>query len=129
MGEDTPEKLRDTVLFLLSINLALRAGDEHYDLRRDCPEHKSQLSFERDNESGKRCLVYCEDTVTKTNDGGLSNLKKECKVVWVYPSSDITRYPVCLIDKYVLLCPPIYKTGKKPNFYLRPSEKIYLAQW
>ena len=33
LGEDTPEKLHDTVLFLLGINLALRVGDEHYDLQ------------------------------------------------------------------------------------------------
>ena len=29
LGEDTPDKLCSTVLFLLGINLALRAGDEH----------------------------------------------------------------------------------------------------
>ena len=28
LGEDTPDKLRETVLFLLGINLALRAGDK-----------------------------------------------------------------------------------------------------
>ena len=63
LGEDTPEKLRDTVLFLLGINLALRVGDEHYDLRRSTCDKRSQLSFERDPKSGKRCLVYREDTV------------------------------------------------------------------
>ena len=35
LGEDTPDKLHNTVLFLLGINVGLRAGDEHYDLRRD----------------------------------------------------------------------------------------------
>ena len=30
LGEDTPDKLRDTVLYLLGVHLALRAGDEHY---------------------------------------------------------------------------------------------------
>ena len=65
------------MLFLQGINLALRAGDEHHDLRMDAPDKPSQLSFERDVASGKRCLVYCEDTVTKTNDGGLSNIKKD----------------------------------------------------
>ena len=34
LGEDTLDKLHDTVLFLLGINLALRAGDEHYDLHK-----------------------------------------------------------------------------------------------
>ena len=33
LGEDSPDKLRDTVLFLLGINLGLRAGDEHHQLR------------------------------------------------------------------------------------------------
>ena len=69
LGEETPDKLRETVLFLLGMNLLLRAGDEHYDLRRDSASKPSQLSFERD-EKGTRCLVYREDTVTKTNDGG-----------------------------------------------------------
>ena len=46
LGEETPDQLRDTVLFLLGINLALRAGDEHYDLHRSTHEKPSQLSFE-----------------------------------------------------------------------------------
>ena len=36
LGEEGPNQLHDTVLFLLGMNLALRAGDEHYDLRRPC---------------------------------------------------------------------------------------------
>ena len=128
LGEDTAQKLRDTVLFLLGINLALRAGDEHYDLRRDTVGKPSQISFERDPSSGKRCLVYREDTVTKTNDGGLSNLKKEHKVVWVFPSSNINRCLVRLVDKYVSLLPEVGKT-KKANFYLRALDKPNPAQW
>ena len=46
LGEDGPSKLRDTVLFLLGIHLALRAGDEHYDLHRHSEEKPSQISFE-----------------------------------------------------------------------------------
>ena len=128
LGEDTPDKLRETVLFLLGINLALRAGDEHYDLRRNSAEKASQLSFERDQNSGKRCLVYHEDTVTKTNDGGLSNLKKERKVVWVFPSSNVNRCPVCIVDKYMSLLPEVGKS-RKANFYLRSLEKPNPAQW
>ena len=37
LGEDTPDCLRDTILFLVGINCILRAGDEHYYLRRDTP--------------------------------------------------------------------------------------------
>ena len=35
LGEHNPEILRNTVLFLIGIHCSLRAGDEHYDLRRD----------------------------------------------------------------------------------------------
>ena len=129
LGEDTPDKLRDTVLFILGINLALRAGDEHHDLQRDSPSKNSQLSFERDGASGKRCLVYREDTVTKTNDGGIGNMKKECKVVWIFPSQNVSRCPVRLIDKYMSLCPEVTEKSKKTNFYLRSLEKTNPAQW
>ena len=33
LGEDTPDKLRNTVLFLLGMNVLLRAVEEHYYLR------------------------------------------------------------------------------------------------
>ena len=35
LGESNPEQLRDTVLFLIGLNVGLRAGDEQYNLRRD----------------------------------------------------------------------------------------------
>ena len=46
LGEDTPCKLRNTVLFLLGLHVTLRAIDEHYYLRRDMSNKKSQLQFE-----------------------------------------------------------------------------------
>ena len=80
LGEHNPEILRNTVLFLIGINCSLHAGDEHHDLRRDSPNKPSQFSFER-NQIGERCVVYHEDTVTKTNDAGLKHMRKEHKVV------------------------------------------------
>ena len=76
LGDDTPDKLRRTCLFLIGINCYLRASDEHYNLRHDTPTRRSQFIFRR-NFLGVRCLVYEEDTVTKTNDGGLANMKHE----------------------------------------------------
>ena len=64
LGEDSPDRLQNTVLYLLGVNLPLCAGAEHYQLRRDAKGKPLQFSFER-NEQGIRCLVYCEDTVTK----------------------------------------------------------------
>ena len=50
LGEDIPEKFRDTALFLIGINCGLRAGDEHYDLHRDMPTMSSQFAFHRNDE-------------------------------------------------------------------------------
>ena len=95
-------------------------------LCRDMPNKASLLSFERDSR-GIRCLVYCEDTGTKTNDTGLKQVRKECKVVWVFPNNEnVTRCPVHLVDKYISLCPPYFK---KPNFYLQSLTKTNPAQW
>ena len=127
LGEDTPDKLHDTVLFLLGLNLGLRAEDKHYALRRGSVDRPSQISFER-AENGKRCLVYHEDSVTKMNDGGLGQFKKERKVIWVYPSDDPVKCPVRLVDKYMSLIPPVSPKSKKDNFYLRSLEKINPVQ-
>ena len=62
LGEDKPDKLRDTVLFLLGINCILRAGDEHYDLRREMSYKRSQLQFET-NQDGQKCV----SSITKTH--------------------------------------------------------------
>ena len=57
LGEDNPEKLRNMILYLIGVNCALRAGDEHYALRRPggCPP--SQISAEH-NEFGIKYIVY-----------------------------------------------------------------------
>ena len=123
LGKDTPDRLSDTVLYILGINLALRAGNEHHELRLDSPEKPSQLSFEHHPQSGKRCLMYREDTIAKTNNSGLSHLKKDCKIVWIFPSKNAVRCPVCLVDKYISLSPEVNNKTKKANFYLRSLEK------
>ena len=125
LGEHNPDILRDTVMFLIGIHCILRVGDEHYYLRRDMPDKPSQLQFKR-NFKGEKCLVYTEDTVTKANDGGLKNMKSERKVVWVYPSSNINRCPVRLVEKYLSLCPKYYN---KPNFYLQSLHKPTANRW
>ena len=105
LGEDTPDKLHNTVLFLLGINVCLRAVEEHYYLRCDTPTEKGQLSFVL-NLHGVKCVIYKEDTVTKTHDGRLKDMRHERKIVWVYPNNmNINRCPVRLIEKYLSLCP------------------------
>ena len=123
--EDTPEKLRQTVLFLIGINCALQAGDGHYSLRRPGGCTSSQISFEY-NELGVKCLVYREDCVTKTNQGGLKDMKKERKIVWVKPSSNWERDPVRIVEKNLSLLP---KEDKKPNLYLQSLKKPEPTCW
>ena len=126
LGEDEPDKLRNTVLFLLGVNVLLRAIDEHYNLRREMVDEPSQITFEADG-SGVVCLVYREDTVSKTHDGGINDMRRERKIVRVYPSSDINRCPVRLTKKYLSLCPKNYT--KKRNFYLKALSRKTPKQW
>ena len=126
LGEDEPDKLYNTVLFLLGINVFLRAIEEHYNLRREMENEASQLSFENDSK-GVPCLVYREDTVSITHDGGLNDMRRERKIVWVYPSTDINRYPVRLTKKYLSLCPKSYT--KKKFFYLKSLDCKTPKQW
>ena len=126
LSEQTPDQLRDTILFLLGINLVLCAGDEHYNLCKTTCDKPSQLLFQR-NKAGVQCLVYTEDNVTKTKDRGLKHMHKNRKIVWIYPNkTDVNRCTVRLVDKYLSLCPSYVR---KPNFYSRSLEKINPAQW
>ena len=124
LGEDTPDKLRSTVLYLIGVNCALRAGDEHYALRRPGGCTSSQINF--DMTCGLKCVVYKEDCVTKTNRGGLRDMKKDRKVVWIKPNDSPMRCPVRLIEKYISLLPV---GGCKPNFYLQSLRKPKPNQW
>ena len=126
LGEDNPDTLQNTVLFLLGINCILRAGDEHYNLRREMSYKKSQLQFIT-NPKGQRCVIYYEDTCTKTNNGGIDQRKVEPKVIWIYPNEfNINHCPVRLLEKYLGLCP---KYEKKPNLYLQSRTKPSLKLW
>ena len=80
LGEDTPDKLHSTTLFLVGINVYLQAIEEDYYLRRPSPNEVSQITFERDS-NGIRCLVYQEDTITKMHDGGIKDMKRDRKIV------------------------------------------------
>lgn len=77
LGTDTstPQKLLDTLLFLLGLNFALRAGQEHRNLRVG---KYSQISVMKER-NGLKYLEYKED-VSKTNRGGLQHRNVKPKV-------------------------------------------------
>ena len=56
-------------------------------------------------------------------------MRKYRKIVWVYPSKNVVRCPVRLVEKYIGLCPPVSVKTKKLNFYLRSLDKPSLTQW
>ena len=126
LGESNPDQLRNTVLFMLGMNVTLHAVDEHYNLRREMPLKVSQIQFKCDPD-GTKCLVYREDFVTKCHDGGIDDRKNDRKKVWVYPNDDnIDRCTVRLVEKYLSLCPMYFK---KENFYLQSLQKPNPRQW
>ena len=103
----------------------LRAVDKHYHLRRDMPYEGSQLQF-RNSQDGIKCLVYQEDVVSKTHNGGINDRKSDRKEVWIYPHINSDRCAVKLVQKYLSLCPSYYK---KTNFYLQALQKPTPKQW
>ena len=120
LGDDTPQKLRTTCYFYLGLRFCLRSVQDHYGLRRGTPTQASQLTFKTCQ--GKRVLVYVEDAVTKTHDGGIKDRKRDRKRGALFASDNTERDPVRIIQKYVDLCPPYYE---KSNFYLQSLKKTH----
>ena len=78
LGSDNAELLCHTLVWDFGIQFALRAGQEHRNLRFQT----SQLSLQLD-ESGHEFLQYMED-ISKTNNGGVSHLRIKRNVVRAY---------------------------------------------
>ena len=122
LGEDTAEKLLKTVIYMIGMHCALRGGAEHNKLQR--PGFDSQLNVEFDDR-GVKCLVYHEDSLQKTNQGGLL-CKGRSKVVYVYGASYPSRCPIQLFEKYISLLPQSKKCKK---LYLRCRKKLTSKVW
>ena len=75
LGEDSPNKLRQTVFFLIGVRFGLRGLKEQYDLRR-YPD--SQINTVKTD--GKDALVYREFQ-SKTRQGGYLTGAKSSKGV------------------------------------------------
>lgn len=98
LGTDTPQKLLDTLLYSLGLNLALRAGQEHRCLRVGV---NSQLSIKQGD--GRRYIQYIED-VSKTNSGGINHRKLQPKSTRVYETPEVPeKCPVQILEKYLSL--------------------------
>jgi len=99
LASNTPDKLRDTILYLLGLNFALRGGQEHYYLRHG---QNSQLRLGT-HSNGKQYLEYTED-VSKCNPGGIKHRKITRKNTKAYENSaSPDRCVVALYQKYISL--------------------------
>ena len=122
LSEDNAGQLLKTVIYMIGLHCALRGGLEHSNLR--CPGCKSQFSFERDVRGIER-LVYREDLLHKTNQGGLMS-KGKPKTVFIHPADNVLRCPVRLVKKYFSLLPESRKCTK---LYLRCRKRPSLKTW
>ena len=75
---------------MIGLHCALRGGTKHNKLRR--PGFDCQLKIDRD-ECGVKLLVFTEDPLQKTNQGGLASHNTN-KIVYIYPSADMHRCPL-----------------------------------
>ena len=99
LGSENGELLCHTLVWVFGMQFALRAGQEHRNLRFS----NSQLCLQHD-ESGHEFLQYMED-VSKTNNGGLCHLRVKRKVVRAYKNStNVWRCPVELYKNTCLTC-------------------------
>lgn len=69
VGEDNPKQFSRTLLYLIGMHFALRAGAEHRNLRVG---EDAQIKLRHDDSNGLYYLEYSED-VSKTNQGGLDH--------------------------------------------------------
>lgn len=118
LGSENPKQLLYTLVYQFGLNFALRAGEEHRNLRFT----NSQLEILTDV-SGLQFLRYTED-VSKANQGGIAHKNVKGKVVDAYENPVKSRCVVSLYKKYLSRCPV---TNRPDAFYLRPVEKSKLT--
>ena len=91
LGKDTPQKLLDTLLFQLGLHLALRAGQEHRNIRIG---ENSQISICSELDGTK--YLQNKENVSKTNRGGLQHKHLTPKLTVPIRA----RCPVLTFEKY-----------------------------
>ena len=122
LGDHGPLQLLRTVVYMIGLHCALRGGVEHNNLQR--PGCDSQFSIGFD-EMGRERIVYKEDPLQKTNQGGLTS-RKSNKTVYVYAASRRDRCPIYHFKKYLGLMPQS-KSCKK--LYLRCKKTPLPSTW
>ena len=114
LGDDTPEKLVDTLLYLNGLHFALHVADKHKSLKMNL-----QLTVGYGNSVGLKYLEYKECT-SKCNQVGLMSRFIKPKVSCAYQNvTNADRCMVRLFEKYVSHHPDHDPKCSK-DFYLHP---------
>ncbi|XP_067654082.1 uncharacterized protein KIAA1958-like [Haliotis asinina] len=118
LGDDTPQKLLDTVLYLTGLHFALRGGTEHRSLRMG---NNPQITGPHTDCHGRRYMEYTED-VSKTNKGGLNHRKLTAKKVRAYENLETPSHCyVRIVQKYMSYC-AAQSLKNKDAFYFTPRK-------
>ena len=91
LDESNSKQLFKTIMYLVGLHCVLRGGEEHRNLWR--PGHNSQFEISADRD-GQKCLKYCEDPKSKTNQGGVGSRNHLPRTVHIYPEENSER---CLV--------------------------------
>ncbi|XP_041379334.1 uncharacterized protein LOC121391954 [Gigantopelta aegis] len=124
LGDNTPQQLLDTILYLTGLHFSLRGGSEHRQLRL---LKNPQISGPFVDTCGRSYLLYKEDA-SKSNQGGIKHRKVLPKEVRAYDNpSNPSRCYVRLFTKYKKYCQTVAQ--KCDAFYFTPLKNVKKDAW
>ena len=119
LGDDSPDKLLNTLVFSFGLHFALCSGTEHRQLRPD-------MIVQNEPAGATPYLVYTKSG-SKNNSRGLNQRKVKNKSVKLFANTkNEDRCAVRLYKKYMSLCP---SNAPSNAFYLQPSRNVRLDCW
>ena len=119
LGSDNPQQLLDTLVYCFGLNLALRSGKEHRDLRPDMLEAKEP--------AGSLSYILYTECGSKNHTGGLRERKVTNKSVKIFADEENPkRCVVRLFKKYLALRPD---DAPVDAFYLTPLKAPLPSCW
>ena len=121
LGDDSPQVLLNTMVYMIGLYFALRSGKEHRKLRFS----PSQIELvEREGE--RPYLLYTEDE-SKNHPSGLKGRRIKCKSVKHHANlENPSRYFVRLFTLYKSRCP---SNPEQNASYLQPLKKPTAQCW
>ena len=117
LGDDNPQVLLDTIIFMNGLNFVLYSGKEHQHLRFSPPQN------ELVEKQGEQAYLVYRENISKNRPGGLKGRKMKPKVIYHHENLDNPhRCFVRLYKLYMSLCPA-------DSFYLMPLHNPSATCW